>query len=56
MNPSENKMRGRRENRAAAMQFAYMRAANKDVPLNDFSTPSLKRKRSRANFTGSPQS
>ena len=34
MNPSENKMRGRRENRAAAMQFAYMRAANKDVPLN----------------------
>lgn len=34
MNPSENKMRGRRENRAAAMQFAYMRAANKDVPIN----------------------
>lgn len=33
MSDSETKNSGRRENRVAAMQFAYMRDANRDLPL-----------------------
>ena len=33
MNSADRKTPGRRENRAAAMQLAYMRDANRDVPL-----------------------
>ena len=33
MSESENKSIGRRENRAAAMQFVYMRDANKEMPF-----------------------
>ena len=33
MSSADRKTPGRRENRAAAMQMAYMRDANRDVPL-----------------------
>lgn len=35
MSDSEQKNSNRRENRAAAMQFAYMRDANRDLPLEE---------------------
>lgn len=35
MSSADRKTPGRRENRAAAMQMAYMRDANRDVPLSE---------------------
>lgn len=56
MNSADRKTPGRRENRAAAMQLAYMRDANRDVPLPELLGAFLKSRRSRANFTVSRRS
>ena len=56
MNSADRKTPGRRENRAAAMQLAYMRDANRDVPLPELLGAFFESRRSRANFTVSRRS
>lgn len=56
MNSADRKTPGRRENRAAAMQLAYMRDANRDVLLPELLGAFFEIKEERANFTVSRRS